>query len=32
MECLTDDDRRHGFTEEDVITDGVPAIILTPTN
>jgi hypothetical protein len=32
LEALTDDDRREGYTEEDVIEDGVRAIFLTPVN
>ena len=32
FEELTDDDRRAGFTEEDIIKDGIPAIVLWPTN
>jgi len=32
MEELTDDDREHGYTEDDVIEDGQKALILCPTN
>ena len=32
LENLTDEDKDAGYSEEDVITDGVPAVVLTPTN
>jgi hypothetical protein len=31
-EVLTDFERKHGYTEADLVTDGVPAIILQPMN
>lgn len=32
MEKLTDEERKIGFTDEDVIKDGVPALVLVPVN
>jgi hypothetical protein len=32
LEELTDDDRELGFCEDDVLEDGVPAVVLCPTN
>jgi hypothetical protein len=32
LERLTRADRKAGFTQADVLDDGVPALILTPTN
>ena len=32
FESLTDEDREAGYSEEDVIEDGVPAVILCPVN
>lgn len=32
LEILTAEDRQRGYTDEDVIDDGVPAVILVPTN
>ena len=32
LEKLTEEDRKKGFSEEDVIEDGVPALVLWPTN
>jgi hypothetical protein len=32
IEKLTAADKKRGYTAEDVMTDGVPALILTPTN
>ena len=32
MESLTDEDCERGYTDEDVMDDGVPAVILCPTN
>jgi hypothetical protein len=32
MESLTDEDRLRGYSEEDVIEDGVPALFLVPVN
>lgn len=32
MEKLTEKDRERGYTDEDVMTGGEPAVILSPTN
>lgn len=32
MESIGDEDRAAGFTDEDLLNDGVPALILSPTN
>jgi len=32
LESLTTEDKRHGYTEDDVMDDGVPAVILNPVN
>lgn len=32
LEALTDEDRKAGYTDEDVIKDGVPALFLVPIN
>ncbi len=32
LEGLDDEDREQGFDEEDVMSDGEPAVILTPVN
>jgi hypothetical protein len=32
LECLDDELRGHGYTDEDVMEDGERAVILTPTN
>ena len=32
LESLSEDNKKEGYSEDDVITDGVPALILTPIN
>lgn len=30
LEELTEDDKKYGYTEEDVISDGQPCVVITP--
>lgn len=32
LETLTEEDRKSGYSEEDVLEDGVPCVVLRPTN
>jgi hypothetical protein len=32
LDKLTEKDKKQGYTDEDVMTDGVPALILSPSN